>query len=78
VRQVCKGLRAGAGGNDAGAILADGGQDVKGAGDAWAFQPGLQLGDGELIDIEQVEDGEGSLGVVAQELGLVEVIREVG
>ncbi len=77
VRQTGQGLRAGAGGDDAGALLADAGQGLKGAGDARGCEPGVELGDAQPVDVEQVEDGEGSLGVVAQELGLVEVVRQV-
>jgi len=77
VRKARNGLRTGADGDDAGAILADAGQGVKGAGDARRSEPGFELRDTQPVDVEQVEDGEGSLGVVAQELRLVEVVGQV-
>jgi len=77
VCQACQGLRAGAGGDDAGTMFADAGQSVQGAGDARGGEPVVELRDAESVNVEQVEDGEVALGVVAQELGLVEVFGKV-
>ncbi len=56
--------------------MVDAFERFQGVCDARVGAPGVELRDGEVVDVEQVEDGEFAFGVVAEEHGFVEVIGQ--